>query len=430
MSSNSPITSYTEFAKLASAQTNVDGSIHAWYRMRLGFSDHLVSSLIDEFELTPESGTVLDPFCGAGTTLVECKKKGIAAIGIDANPSSVFASRVKLNWDLDIKRLRGLLDEIEELCHRMVPNYSTLARDCTYQYLDRTGLIKRGWICVENLLDAIAIKQTIARLPTRNAYKDFFMLALITEIIEEAANVKFGPELYCGPPRMKSDVLGGFVDRAESMIDDVHFMDAVSAVETTVFCGDSRNLVDLLPKSSKMSIAAIICSPPYPAEHDYTRNARLELAFLGQVHDKESLRNIKRAMIRCHTKGIYKDDNDSSFVESNPTIKKLVASVDAKARRKQHGFARLYGKVIQEYFGGMLKHFESARQLMKRGSYCAYVVGDQSAYLQVHVPTASILSELAQESGFEYVDIKRWRTRRVSTTKKLLNENVLILRKR
>jgi hypothetical protein len=430
MSTTHPVCDYRGFVKLASAQANVNGSVHDWYRMRLGFSDHLVASLIDEFKLTSESGLVLDPFCGAGTTLVECKKRGIGSFGIDANPSSVFASQVKLNWGLDTKRLRGLLDEIEERCHKSVPNYSTLAGDCTYQYLERAGLIKRGWISVENLLDAIAIKQTISRLSTRKAYKNFFMLALITEVIEEAANIRFGPELYCGPAKNRSDVLDGFVDRADSMIDDVRCLNIVPRTPATAVRGDSRNLTASLPKQFRTMIAAIICSPPYPAEHDYTRNARLELAFLEQVHDRESLQSIKRAMIRCHTKGIYKGDNDSRVVETNESIQRIVADVGARAKHKKHGFARLYGKVVQEYFGGMQKHFESARTVLERGTLCAYVVGDQASYLRVHIPTASLLAQLAQETGFECVGIKRWRTRRVSTTNKILNENVLILRRR
>jgi hypothetical protein len=34
---------------------------------------------------------VLDPFCGTGTTLVECKKKGTSSVGIEAHPMGHFA---------------------------------------------------------------------------------------------------------------------------------------------------------------------------------------------------------------------------------------------------------------------------------------------------------------------------------------------------
>ncbi len=53
-----------------------DRAAHDWYRFVLSFPAHLVRTYIDRFELTPKHH-VLDPFCGIGTTLVECKKLGI-----------------------------------------------------------------------------------------------------------------------------------------------------------------------------------------------------------------------------------------------------------------------------------------------------------------------------------------------------------------
>ena len=85
-------------------QKILNGEIHNWYRIILGFPDHLVGQLLDEFNIQ-QGQKVIDPFCGTGTTLVECMKRGISSAGIDANPSSYFSARVKTNWKLKSARL-------------------------------------------------------------------------------------------------------------------------------------------------------------------------------------------------------------------------------------------------------------------------------------------------------------------------------------
>jgi DNA modification methylase len=70
-----------------------DRAIHDWYRFVLSYPPHLVSDYLQRFGLS-EGSCVLDPFCGTGTTLVECKRHGINSVGLEANPMPWFASRV------------------------------------------------------------------------------------------------------------------------------------------------------------------------------------------------------------------------------------------------------------------------------------------------------------------------------------------------
>jgi tRNA G10 N-methylase Trm11 len=73
----------TATASANSARNKVrheDRAVHDWYRFVLSFPPHLVQTYVDRFGLDT-SNTVLDPFCGTGTTLVECKKLGIASVG-------------------------------------------------------------------------------------------------------------------------------------------------------------------------------------------------------------------------------------------------------------------------------------------------------------------------------------------------------------
>ena len=55
---------------------------------------------------------VLDPFCGMGTTMVECKKRGIPSTGIEVNPLAHFAAQVRADWTPD---LGGLVNRASEI---------------------------------------------------------------------------------------------------------------------------------------------------------------------------------------------------------------------------------------------------------------------------------------------------------------------------
>ena len=415
-------------AKKPTAQAILNGEVHNWYRLRLGYSDHLVSDLLDEFSLSP-GDRVLDPFCGSGTTLVECMKKGIDSVGIDANPSSCFASSVKTNWSLQAGTLLTLLDEVESSVDRYRRHQARLKSDPTYLYLDSSGMLDRGWISPLPLAECLAIKQCISDLRTNAHYKRALLLALIAEVVDGASNVKFGPELYCGPAREEADVLAGFVDRVETMVFDLRTVRKLkTAGKATVIHGDARKCATVLPKSSRQ-FAAVICSPPYPTEHDYTRNARLELSFLEAVTDLETLRDIKRLMIRSHTKGIYKQDKDAAFVKEHPAIRKLVIELDRVTATKTYGFARLYSRVVQEYFGGMKRHLASARRRLQPKAKCAYIVGDQGSYLGVHIPTGKILASIAEGIGFRVTGIRKWRTRWASVSGREIDEHIVLLEK-
>src|SRR5438067_6273665 len=81
-----------------------DRAAHDWYRFVLSFPPHLVREYLRQFGLKPKH-CVLDPFCGTGTTLVECKKHGVSSVGIEAHPMAHFASVTKLDWRLDADRL-------------------------------------------------------------------------------------------------------------------------------------------------------------------------------------------------------------------------------------------------------------------------------------------------------------------------------------
>lgn len=278
------------------------------------------------------------------------------------------------------------------------------------------------------LRKAIALKRSIQALPATARYKNALTLALISEVVVEASNVKFGPELYCGPAKENHEVFAGFLEHVETMASDLATVSELPGSSVEIIEGDSRAVGTIKLVAHHAPYAAVISSPPYPSEHDYTRNSRLELAFLEKVSDISSLRVIKKAMIRSHSKGIYVTDSDGDVVAKNARVMSVVREISQRAEHKTHGFARYYPIVAKEYFGGIKKHLASIRPLLKTTGVCAYVVGDQSSYLGVHIPTAEIIRDLAYEVGFTDVTIEHFRDRWSTSTSKKMEEHILVLR--
>jgi hypothetical protein len=90
-----------------------DRAAHDWYRFVLSFPPHLVRQYVERIGLD-SSACVLDPFCGTGTTIVECKKLGFPSVGVEAHPMSHFASATKVDWSPDPDRLEKIAAAVAE----------------------------------------------------------------------------------------------------------------------------------------------------------------------------------------------------------------------------------------------------------------------------------------------------------------------------
>ncbi|MDO8626876.1 MAG: hypothetical protein Q7K42_00280, partial [Candidatus Diapherotrites archaeon] len=83
-----------ELAELATFVPNKVLPVYNWLYYKEGFARDLVFLLAKEFGLR-EGQTVLEPFCGVGTTPLACKELGLNAFAFDVSTVAVFAAKVK-----------------------------------------------------------------------------------------------------------------------------------------------------------------------------------------------------------------------------------------------------------------------------------------------------------------------------------------------
>jgi DNA modification methylase len=404
-----------------------DQPVHDWYRFVLSFPPHGLSNC----------QTLLDPFCGTGTTVVEAKMLGIPSVGIEAHPMSHFASQVKTDWAISPDDLLKHASEVADLANKKL-EADGIADDPSFdvnlnkKLTLRTLKPERVKLLLANSISPLPLHKTLVLIETlkqyhHESYHRHERLALAKALVFSISNLRFGPEVGIGKPKSDTPVISAWLAEVKRIANDLRNLRGMQNADTRVYLADSRQLAKLLEPNS---IDAVITSPPYPNEKDYTRTTRLESVLLDFINNHAELKALKRCLLRSNTRTVYKDDDDDRWVSDHPEIQRIAADIERRRIElgKTSGFERLYAKVTKLYFGGMSRHLGELRRVLKPGAQLAYVVGDQASYLRVMIRTGHLLADIAQSLGYELVGIDLFRTRLATATKEQLREEVVVLR--
>ncbi len=154
------LTSMPHLATLVTGELAQREPFHRWMHYKQGFSPGLVRLFLKEVGTTISQHVqyqVLDPFSGSGTTAIECARRKVNAIGIDALPWLTFLTRMtgqrtfppmpqldlSLSW-------ASLADMLKEDIHR-----ATLMLAVARQYTT-AGKLNKGAAPLANLFEQTA----------------------------------------------------------------------------------------------------------------------------------------------------------------------------------------------------------------------------------------------------------------------------------
>lgn len=410
-----------------------DRAIHEWYRFVLSFPPHLVRDYISDFGLG-EGSVVLDPFCGTGTTLVESKLHGIRAIGLESNPFPHFASTVKTDWNIAPDVLRAFAEQVSgnacaELATQGIDDQPFLSQP---RGKLRTLSEQAMRALIKNSISPLPLHKTLVLLEQIDLHRDtpahkYALLALGNALVTSIGNLRFGPEVGVGKIKKDVPVVAAWMHEMRRMASDLESVHGNRYPEVDVFLADARNPTQVVGENS---VDAVITSPPYPNEKDYTRTTRLESVVLGFIKDMSHLRSYKKRLLRSNTRGVYKADSDDEWVTDITEIQRLASAIEARRIElgKTSGFERMYSRVTKLYFGGMARHLAELAKVLRPGAKLAYVVGDQASYLRVMIRTGQILAQIAEREGYLIERIDLFRTRFATATQNELREEVLVLK--
>ncbi len=352
---------------LATFVPNKREPIHNWFYYKEGFSHRLVSKLIDDFGLV-EGKTVLDPFCGAGTTLLACKQAGIASIGFDVHPVAVFAARVK-TADYD----PGKLNE--------AANGLLKARFVKPDIDARNSLIRRAFN--RHTLDDVYFFRDAIMSMDDGRTRDFFLLALMNVTMKCSFAWKDGAVIKIRKhpvPPLRS-LLRRQIYR---MMKDIKKSGDLSpGTRTRAESGDARKMK--LPDSG---VDAVITSPPYLNKIEYTRIYSIEEELFFRERAKPALRS-------------YVGIEDEKMLAGEERLGKIIDTEGLPAS-------------AIAYFSDMHETIREMHRVCKPGARLGIVVGNGCFPTGV-VDSDVILSRIAEKEGFGADEIivlnKRWCTR-------------------
>lgn len=385
-------------------QDNLTLPVHRWFRYSAGFSASWVGSVLHDLGLDHQH-VVLDPFAGAGTTIIECEFQGVRAIGLDPHPFVSRIARAKLQWrsaPADFLR-----HATEVLCRAE----SSTADPAAYP-----DLIQKCYT-PESLRDLDRLRGAVAEADRGDAASRLTWLNLAS-IIRATSTAGTAQWQYVLPKKSKKRVLRPFdaFRQATAMIrGDMELMQARRAQPEAQFSEDDARTCSTVADGS---VDCVITSPPYPNNFDYADATRLEMSFLREIQGWGDLHaKVRSHLVRSCSQHVPPKSVDLDAVLASPELALIRAPLTEVCRklselRLTRGGKKTYNNMIACYYLDMAKTWQALRRVCKTGARVCFVIGDSAPY-GVHAPAVEWMGALALAAGFETWRFEKTRDRNV-----------------
>lgn len=385
-----------------------DESIHRWYLLTAAYSPELVRRCLAEFEDKRGIDTLLDPFSGTGTTLLESKKQGYDAVGVEFNPVYHEVATGKTTWDLDTDLIPELSNQLFKQIQKFKSEWEgTPIEEFEHEFGVQPPQIynRDRWWHDYVLRDLLAARESIPELGADEEYERFFRLSILS-ILVEVSNATYNHVslTYMDEPPEDVDTLGTLEEQIEEMVEDLEDVQIIEYVgDAEVRRGDSTEIQEYLEEDE---VDTVITSPPYPNRYSYMRETRPHMFFFDMVDDAGQVGDMALRSIGG-TWGRATSQLEKVEIEpENELVESLVVDIAKEIGEEDK---RMENYVLK-YFNKMERHLQGIEQVVSEDGKLAYTVGN-SKLKDIEVPTDEILGEMFRAHGFDDVLITRERKR-------------------
>ena len=387
--------------------------IHRWVPWIAGYSQQFVQDALKRY--LPTQGTVLDPFAGVGTTLVEAILSGHHALGFEINPYAALACRTKLNaCTLDPQTVRAMLT-------RFWTFYELASKDAyTPHSTPPPGFKTRGSFYSPKVLHKVlGVQDFIADLED-GLLQDLFRVAFGATMITYS-NYSYEPSLGRRSTAGKADIedfpVGETIaQKLTDMAQDIEWMKGQlngKHPDNEVFPASFFTCKDHLAADS---VDVLITSPPYLNNYHYNRNTRPHLYWLGFAEAPRDLKPLEEQNFGKFWQTVR--DQECVGLDFELDVPEIQGCLETL--RKKHPEKGVYGgngwaNYAASYFNDCYRFSESAHYALKPGGTALVVIGN-SILQGIMVPTDRFLGTIAEAAGLELVEIHIPRATRVGNS--------------
>ena len=387
----------TEHSLQATFRGGRGSPLHDWYPYLEGYSPAFVQGIVRRY--APSANTILDPFCGSGTTALVVASMDRVGLFAEVNPVCRFVTETKaralsLNEaerDATIAALRTTGAALSTAIARYLPDPALRQR--------LTATLGKRPVFDPASLDAVLRLRTLlnhaeAKTPL---IAHFITVAVLRSLVSSSLMVRRGDLRFRTTDELagfRPDLIGEVRRSVELIASDLGDVRAMPG-EVRFVCDDARQIKEHILEP----VDAVITSPPYLNGTNYFRNTKIELCFLGYLAQQSDLRRFRDAAI---TAGI-----------NDVTVGKTLGGTDAFAlpKRLRQTLDQLSASaydvripaMVQSYFQEMGAVLSGLGDVVRPSGTVAIDLGD-SCYGGVHVATDAILADIMEQRGFELVE--------------------------